>query len=190
MEINTFENEWQKLEASLKGCTQCGLARSRTNVVSGRGSITAPVLFVGEGPGEQEDLQGLPFVGPAGKLLNLVLDALMFREGDFYIANIVKCRPPGNREPSDEETAACMPFLRTQFKLLNPKILVCLGATAAKNIIDKGIKITSARGRWIERKDLWIMPTFHPAALLRDEGKKIQFYMDLKEVRRKMLEPA
>jgi len=190
MEIDAVEIEWQKLDADLKGCSLCCLAQNRTHVVPGRGCRTAPVLFAGEGPGEQEDLQGLPFVGPAGKLLDLALDALGFGDGDYYIANIVKCRPPGNREPSDEEAAACMPFLRAQFKLINPKILVCLGATAAKNIIGKDIRITAARGKWIERKGLWIMPTFHPAALLRDDAKKIPFYMDLKEVRNKMLELA
>jgi uracil-DNA glycosylase family 4 len=188
MESDVLENEWHKLETALNDCTRCGLSQSRTNVVLGRGNRTARVMFVGEGPGEQEDLQGSPFVGPAGKLLDLALDALQYEEDDYYIANIVKCRPPGNREPSEEEAAQCMPFLRQQFKLAGPKILVCLGATAAKNIIDKDIRITSARGRWVERKGLWIMPTFHPAALLRDEGKKMQFYIDLKEVRRKMLE--
>src|SRR5512137_267272 len=156
MENNGLESEWQKLETNLNACTQCGLSKTRTNVVIGRGSRTAPVMFVGEGPGEQEDLQGSPFVGAAGKLLDLALDALTFREGEYYIANIVKCRPPGNREPAEDEAAACIPFLRQQFKLLNPKILVCLGATAAKNIIGKEIRITAARGRWVERKGLFI----------------------------------
>ena len=186
MEISDRESEWTRLETAMRACTACDLAQGRTNVVPGRGSRTARILFVGEGPGEQEDRQGLPFVGAAGKLLDLALEALMYHPDDYYIANIVKCHPPGNREPTDEEAATCMPYLRAQFKLLDPKIMVCLGATAAKNIIGKDVKITSARGRWVERKGLLIMPTFHPAALLRDEGKKMQFYLDLKEVKNKL----
>lgn len=186
MEKPNPEINWSNLESAMQSCNACVLARGRKNVVPGRGSLKARVLFVGEGPGEQEDLQGIPFVGAAGKLLDLALEALLFNPDDYYIANIVKCRPPANREPTDEEATACMPFLRAQFKLIDPKIMVCLGATAAKNIISKDIKITAARGRWVERKGLLIMPTFHPAALLRDDGKKMQFYLDLKEVKNKL----
>jgi len=154
--------------------------------VVGRGNIHAPVLLVGEGPGRQEDLEGLPFVGAAGKLLDLLLESLMFREEDYYIANIVKCRPPGNRAPFDEEAQKCLKFLRDQFRLIEPKIIVCLGATAAKYIVDKDIKISEARGQWVEKKGYWIMPTFHPAALLRDPSKKGPMFMDFKKVKQKL----
>lgn len=177
--------DWEQLKTACSSCFACELSRTRTNIVIGRGNINAPILFVGEGPGEQEDLQGLPFVGPAGQLLDLLLEALMFKQEDYYIANVVKCRPPNNRVPNDEETEKCLPFLRNQFSLIRPKIIVCLGSTAAKNIISKDIKITQIRGQWIERKGLLIMPTFHPAALLRDQSKKVILFRDIKEVREK-----
>jgi DNA polymerase len=145
-------------------------------------------MLIGEGPGEQEDLQGLPFVGSAGKLLDLLLDALPIRKGDYYIANIVKCRPPGNRVPLEEEAEKCLPFLRNQVSLIRPKIIVCLGATAMKYIIDRNAKITQIRGQWVERKGFWIMPTFHPAALLRDESKKVLMWEDFKKVKQKLEE--
>jgi len=142
--------------------------------------------MIGEGPGEQEDLQGLPFVGPAGKLLDLLLKAQMIKEDQYYIANIVKCRPPGNRVPTDEEAEKCLPFLRNQVYLVKPKIIVCLGATAMKYVVDKNARITQIRGQWIERKGYWIMPTFHPAALLRDESKKVLMWEDIKKVKQRM----
>lgn len=177
---------WEELLKECKKCTRCALGGSRTNVVIGRGNEQAPVMFVGEGPGEQEDLQGYPFVGPAGKLLDLLLEALMFDKDDYYIANIVKCRPPGNRVPLDEEADKCLPFLRNQVYLIRPKIIVCLGATAMKYIVDKNSKITQIRGQWIERKGYWIMPTFHPAALLRDESKKVLMWEDIKKVKQRL----
>jgi len=121
-------------------------------------------------------------------LLDILLDALMIKKEDYYIGNIVKCRPPGNRVPFDEEAEKCLPFLRNQVALIRPKIIVCLGSTAMKYIIDKNAKITQIRGNWIERKGYWIMPTFHPAALLRDESKKILMWEDFKKVKQKMEE--
>ncbi len=177
---------WDELIKECLNCKRCGLSSSRTNVVVGRGSVNAPLMLVGEGPGEQEELQGLPFVGAAGRLLDLLLKALMFEEGDYYIANIVKCRPPGNRVPLDEEAEACLPFLRNQVYLIRPKIIVCLGATAMKYIIDRRAKITRIRGQWIERKGYWMMPTFHPAALLRDPSKKVLMFEDFKKVKEKL----
>jgi len=165
---------------------RCGLGKTRTNIVIGRGSKTAPVMLIGEGPGEQEDLQGKPFVGAAGQLLDLLLTALMFREDEYYICNIVKCRPPGNRAPTDDEAESCLPWLRNQTALIRPKIMVCMGATAMKYVIDRNAKITQIRGRWIERKGFWIMPTFHPAALLRDTSKKALMFDDMKQVRLKL----
>lgn len=180
--------DWDKLESECKACNRCGLGKNRTNVVIGRGNRNAPVMLVGEGPGKQEDLQGLPFVGQAGKLLDLLLSALMFDDSDYYIANIVKCRPPGNRAPNDEEAYACLPFLRNQVKLVRPKIIVCMGAIASKYIIDRNIKLTAERGIWRQVKGYWLMPTFHPAALLRDPSKKVLMFEDFKLVREKMIE--
>lgn len=177
---------WDQLNMVCKGCQSCELGKGRTNIVVGRGNIKAPVMFIGEGPGEQEDLQGQPFVGPAGQLLDVLLDALLFKADDYYIANIVKCRPPNNRVPNDEEAEKCLPYLRNQVALIRPKIIVCLGSTAAKYVISKDIKITRIRGQWIEQKGYLIMPTFHPAALLRDASKKTLLFKDIKEVKIKL----
>lgn len=181
-------DDWDKLCEDIGGCRLCELCDGRTNVVVGRGNRNAPILFIGEGPGESEDLQGLPFVGRAGKLLDYALCGLSFPEDSYYIANIVKCRPPNNRAPQDDEAEKCLPFLRRQTRLINPKILVCLGAIALKHIVGREHKITQVRGKWFERKNLLILPTFHPAALLRDENKKADVWNDLKEVRRKLNE--
>jgi uracil-DNA glycosylase family 4 len=177
---------WDELDRKCRECMQCGLAQTRTNVVIGRGSKTAPVMLIGEGPGEQEDLQGKPFVGAAGQLLDLLLSALIFKEEDYYICNIVKCRPPGNRIPTDDEAESCLPWLRCQTLLIKPRIMVCMGSTATKHIIDRKAKITQIRGQWIERKGYWIMPTFHPAALLRDPSKKALMFEDMKKVKLKL----
>lgn len=167
---------------------QCDLGKTRTNIVIERGSRTAPLMFVGEGPGEQEDRQGKPFVGAAGQLLDLLLSALAFKEDEYYICNIVKCRPPGNRVPTDDEAENCLPWLRNQVTLVKPEIIVCLGSTAMKYIVDKNARITQTRGQWIDRKGFWIMPTFHPAALLRDTTKKALLFEDMKSVRQKLNE--
>lgn len=178
--------DWDGLARECAGCMKCELGRTRTNIVVERGSRSAPVMLVGEGPGEQEDRQGRPFVGPAGQLLDLLLSGLMFDEEDYYICNIVKCRPPNNRTPSDEEAEKCLPFLRNQVALVKPRIIVCLGATALKHIIDRDARITRIRGQWLERKGFWMMPTFHPAALLRDESKKLLMFEDMKNVKLKL----
>lgn len=177
---------WDELIEECSNCRKCNLSKTRTNVVIGRGNINADLMLIGEGPGKQEDIEGLPFVGAAGKLLDLLLDALMITENMYYIANIVKCRPPSNRVPFEEEAQQCLPYLRKQVKLVNPKIIVCLGATAIKYIIDKNAKITQIRGQWVEKQQFWIMPTFHPAALLRDETKKVFMWEDFKKVKQKM----
>ena len=179
---------WEELETKCTNCMKCGLGSTRTNIVIGKGSKNAPVMLIGEGPGEQEDKQGVPFVGPAGKLLDLLLSSLMFREEEFYICNIVKCRPPNNRIPSENETECCLPWLRTQVALIRPRIMVCMGSTAMKYVVDKNAKITQIRGQWINRKGFWIMPTFHPAALLRDSTKKALMFEDVKSVRTKLNE--
>jgi DNA polymerase len=180
--------EWEDLIVRCSQCQDCSLYVERKNVVIGRGNINAPLVFVGEGPGEQEDLLGLPFVGPAGNLLNTLLTALNIKEDMYYITNIVKCRPPKNRVPLEEEAKSCLPFLRNQVKLIKPKILVCLGATALKYIVDENAKITSMRGTWIEKKGYHILPTFHPAALLRDSSKKILMWQDFKKIEKRLQE--
>ncbi len=179
---------WDEIIKECSNCTKCELCKSRKNVVIGRGNIHSKLLLVGEGPGKQEDEQGLPFVGPAGKLLSLLLDALLIKEDMYYITNIVKCRPPLNRVPYEEEANMCMPYLRNQVRLINPKIIVCMGATSIKYLVDKNEKITQIRGQWIKKQQFWMMPTFHPAALLRDETKKECLWEDFKKVKEKLYE--
>ena len=139
-------------------------------------------MFIGEGPGADEDMQGIPFVGKAGKLMNMAFEGLGINRSEVYIANIVKCRPPSNRVPEQDEAMACLNYLRNQVILVKPKIIVLLGSTALKNILGQEHSITASRGKWIEKKGILYMPTWHPAALLRDENKKIEFWKDLKEV--------
>lgn len=176
---------WDEFVRACKNCTGCGLAKNRNNVVIGRGTnLSAKIMLIGEGPGEQEDLTGQAFVGRAGKLLDLLMDALMFDPDDYYICNIVKCRPPGNREPLKEEAMACLPWLRYQVRCIKPEIIVCLGSTALKYIVDENVRITRVRGNWIERPGFFrIMPTYHPSAALRDPNKKEEMYDDMKKVR-------
>lgn len=177
---------WEEFENSCRACRNCILAETRQNIVIERGSRTAPLMFIGEGPGRQEDEQGKPFVGEAGQMLDNLLSALMFKEEDYYVCNIVKCRPPLNRTPTDDEAEACLGWLRNQVVLVRPRIMVCLGATATRHIIDKDSRITKIRGGWIERKGFWMMPTFHPAALLRDPLKKALLFEDMKSVKMKL----
>lgn len=177
---------WEELIKTISTCRKCALADNRTNVVVGRGNVNAPVLFVGEGPGANEDAQGQPFVGQAGRLLDMALESTGFEKEDFYIANVVKCRPPQNRNPMPQECEACLPFLREQFKLIRPKIIVCLGSVASTTMIGKDAKITSVRGTWIERGGVLFTGTYHPAALLRDPSKKIVMWKDLKTIWQKL----
>jgi len=177
----------EELEVICKSCTKCKLKNNRNNVVFGVGNPNADIMFIGEGPGADEDMQGEPFVGKAGQLMNLAFEALGIKREEIYIANIVKCRPPNNRTPELDEVTACLDYLRNQVVIIKPKIVVLLGNTALKAIMGKEYGITSSRGRWIEKKGIYYMPTFHPAALLRDESKKIDFFRDLKEVKNKML---
>lgn len=175
-------NNWEELEESIKGCKKCKLCVNRTNIVFGSGNKNADVMLIGEGPGADEDKQGLPFVGKAGQLMNKAFEGLNIDREKVYIANIVKCRPPSNRVPTDDEAEACLDYLRNQVILINPKIIVLMGSTALKYILGKEYGITSARGKWVEKKGILYMPTWHPAALLRDENKKIDFWRDLQEV--------
>ena len=178
-------DNWEQLEETAKECKKCKLCQNRNNVVFGTGNRQASLMFIGEGPGADEDLQGTPFVGKAGKLMNMAFEAIGLKRAEVYIANIVKCRPPGNRNPQDDEANACLDYLRNQVILVKPKIIVLLGSVALKNILGKEYGITASRGKWIERKGILYMPTWHPAALLRDESKKIDFIRDLQEVMRR-----
>ena len=175
-------DNWEQLEADANQCRKCKLCQNRTNVVFGTGNKQADLMFIGEGPGADEDKQGIPFVGRAGKLMNMAFEAIGLKREEVYIANIVKCRPPGNRNPEDDEATVCLNYLRNQVILVKPKIVVLLGSVALKNILGKDYGITASRGKWVEKRGIWYMPTWHPAALLRDENKKIDFIMDLKEV--------
>lgn len=177
--------DWKELYDSMDGCTKCRLCEQRNSIVIGEGDPSADIMFVGEGPGRDEDLSGRPFVGPAGKLLDKMIGAINLKREEVYIANIVKCRPPNNRAPELSEAEACLPYLRAQFALIRPKIIVCLGSTAAKYIYDENVKITRDRGIWKEHKGIWILPTYHPAALLRDESKKRESWEDMKKLRQK-----
>jgi len=179
------EKSWDQLESWCMDCSRCQLFSTRTNVVIGRGCPTADIMLIGEGPGEQEDLQGKPFVGPAGQLLDKMVEATGLSTDDIYIANVVKCRPPHNRDPKDEEQTACINFLRYQVALVKPRIIVCLGRIAAQAIIDKNYKITKQHGQWIEKKGILITATYHPSALLRDETKKRPAWEDFKSIRDK-----
>ena len=176
-----FDN-WEDLEKSIKNCNKCKLCSNRTNIVFGTGNKNADILFIGEGPGADEDKQGEPFVGRAGKLMDMGFTALGIKREEVYIANIVKCRPPSNRNPEDDEAMACLNYLRNQVLLIKPKIIVLLGSVALKNILGKEYGITASRGKWVQKRDIWYMPTWHPAALLRDETKKIDFIKDLQLV--------
>ena len=177
------EKSWEILEGACHSCKKCRLWEMRTNVVIGKGSRNADILFIGEGPGQQEDLQGVPFVGPAGQLLDKMLASVGLSLEDAYIANVVKCRPPGNRDPHDDEKEACLNYLRYQLMLIQPKIIVCLGRIAATTIIDPEFRITRQRGQWFERKGYHIIATYHPSALLRDATKKRPAWEDMQAIR-------
>lgn len=173
---------WEELEKSIINCNKCKLCSNRQNIVFGTGNRDAKIMFIGEGPGADEDRIGEPFVGRAGQLMDMAFQAVGIKREDVYIANIVKCRPPANRNPEDDEAIACLNYLRNQVILVKPEVIVLLGSVALKNILGKEYGITSARGNWIEKKGIKYLPTWHPAALLRDETKKIDFINDLKLV--------
>ena len=182
-------NDWESLKATCADCVKCGLCETRHHVVFGVGNETADVMFVGEGPGEQEDLQGIPFVGPAGKLLDDMLSIIdLDRRTNIYIANIVKCRPPRNRDPLETEQEACIGYLRNQVALVKPKIIVCLGRIAAKRLIDEDYRITRQHGQWVQKGNVWMTAIYHPSALLRDVSKRPETFDDLLSIRAKIKE--
>ncbi len=177
-------DNWDDFKKSIAECKKCRLCTNRTNIVLGEGNINAKIMFIGEGPGADEDKQGVPFVGKAGQLMNKAFQALGINREEIYIANIVKCRPPSNRVPEEDEAQACLNYLRNQVVLIKPEIIVLLGSTALKTILGKEYGITAVRGKWMEKNGIKYMPTWHPAALLRDENKKIEFWQDLKELKK------
>lgn len=177
---------WEELEKTCKCCTACELCQTRHNVVFGVGPQDADVMFIGEGPGEQEDLRGEPFVGAAGKLLDDMLSIIDLGRYNCYIANIVKCRPPNNRDPREEEQERCIGYLRNQVALIQPKIIICLGRIAAKRIIDPDFRITREHGTWYQKNGVWMSAIYHPSALLRDLSKRPETFEDLLEIRDKI----
>ena len=178
--------EMNSIREACAGCKLCGLADGRTNLVFGDGNDKAEVMLIGEGPGEQEDLQGLPFVGPAGKLLDTMLELIDLDRSKVYIANMVKCRPPHNRDPKDEEIASCRPWLEHQIKAVSPKIIVCLGRISACSLIDRDFRITREHGQWFEKDGIEYTALYHPSALLRDPGKRPETFEDLRGIRQKI----
>lgn len=184
-----MHNTWEELKSACENCHRCELCETRTNVVVGVGNENAEVMFIGEGPGENEDLQGEPFVGRAGKLLDKMLAAVdLDRNKNIYIANMVKCRPPKNRDPKPEEQEMCIEWLRTQVRMIKPKIIVCLGRIAAARLIKSDIKITKEHGQWIEKNGVLMMAMLHPAAILRDPRRKPDAFDDFLKLRDKINE--
>lgn len=181
-----MEVSWPTLLAEIESCQKCRLHEGRKHVVPGEGDPRADLMLIGEGPGREEDLLGRPFVGAAGRLLESILASVGLSRNTLFICNVVKCRPPSNRAPEADEAAACLPYLRAQVALVGPRVIVLMGASALRAVLGDHMRITRDRGQWIERKGVWIMPTFHPAALLRDETKKRPTYEDFKAVRHKL----
>ena len=178
---------WEALEQACKHCQKCALADTRHNVVFGVGPRDAEVMLIGEGPGENEDLQGEPFVGRGGKLLDDMLELIdLSRETNVYIGNIVKCRPPQNRDPLNTEQDACIGYLRNQVALIRPKIIVCLGRIAAMRLIKPDYKITREHGQWVQKSGVWMTALYHPAAILRDPSKRPDTFVDLKGLEKKI----
>ena len=183
-----MKTSWPTLTQEVYACEKCRLCQTRKNVVLGEGDLHAPLMFIGEGPGQVEDEEGLAFVGPAGQLLTKMLAAISLPRDRVYICNIVKCRPPNNRVPEEAEANACKLHLRNQVALIRPKVIVLLGSTAAKNTIGPEVRITRDRGRWFNQKGTWMLPTYHPSALLRDPSKKREAWEDMQTLRDKLIE--
>ena len=184
---STSTRTLDEITAKIMRCTRCGLARTRNNVVPGTGCLNPEVLVIGEGPGYDEDMQGLPFVGKAGKLLDKMLAAIQLdRNTNCYIANIVKCRPPENRNPFPDEQSACFSFLEAQIHILKPKMILCMGKIAIEKLTNQSVSITQSHGQLFDYNGIPVMPTYHPSALLRDEALKRPAWEDLKKFRVKL----
>lgn len=183
-----MEVSWPSLLKAVETCRLCRLAAGRTHAVPGEGNPRARLMLIGEGPGREEDRLGRPFVGAAGLMLEKMLASIGLSRNEVYICNVVKCRPPENRAPEADEAAACLPYLRAQVALIRPQIILLMGATALRAVLGDDLRITRDRGQWVNRKGTLFLPTFHPAALLRDESKKRPVWEDLKKVRDKLTE--
>ena len=186
--LDKKEEQWQELLKDCLSCDKCALRKTRNKVVFGKGSHDAKIMFIGEAPGESEDKEGLPFVGRAGKLLDKYMTVFDLNLDNVYIANILKCRPPNNRDPDESEQDSCIDYLRTQTKLIDPKIIVCLGRIAAMRIIKPEFKITAEHGAWFKKGSIYMTAIYHPSALLRDPIKKADAMLDFKSVRDKAAE--
>ncbi|HOD93860.1 MAG TPA: uracil-DNA glycosylase [Clostridia bacterium] len=179
-------NDWLELEKECAECKRCTLWENRKNIVIGRGNKSADFMLIGEAPGEEEDRQGRAFVGKAGQLLSMALSAMGIEDDKYYICNVIKCRPQNNRTPYEEEIESCIQYLDRQIDMVKPKVIVLLGNIAAVSLIKKNIRITQQRGTWDVYKGIPVMMTYHPAALLRDESKKIDMWRDLKNAWKKL----
>jgi uracil-DNA glycosylase len=175
-------SDWDALRAATHDCSKCRLSGSRTNVVFGVGSPNADLMFIGEAPGRDEDLKGEPFVGRAGQLLTDIIKAMKLTRDQVYIANVIKCRPPENRNPEADELDACRPFIRRQIELIQPKVIVTLGRFALQSLTEKGYSISAVRGQWLDYEGIKVMPTYHPAYLLRTPAAKKDVWADMKKV--------
>lgn len=183
-----MRTSWPQLTQEIFDCTRCRLCEARNNVVPGEGNSDATLMFIGEGPGRDEDLQGRPFVGRSGELLTRMIRAIGLEREEVYICNVVKCRPPQNRTPEPDEAQACLNYLRAQVALVRPKVIVLLGKTACRYTLQQEVSVMRAHGQWFERKGVWFMPTYHPSALLRDPSKKRDAWEDFQKVRDKLSE--
>jgi uracil-DNA glycosylase len=179
-----------ELRGFIGDCTRCGLHRGRTNLFFGVGSESADLMFVGEAPGRDEDEQGEPFVGRAGQLLTDIIKAMKLTREEVYIANVIKCRPPENRNPEPDELESCRPFIRRQVELINPKVIVTLGRFALQSLTEKSYAISAVRGQWLEYNGIRVMPTYHPAYLLRNPSAKREVWSDMKKVMTELGIPA
>lgn len=177
-------DDYQKLKEEALKCHRCQLREGANGVVMGEGNIDNKIMLIGEGPGANEDRLGRPFVGRAGKLMDKILDAVNLKREDLYITNVIKCRPPGNRVPNQNEFEACVSILRAEIELIEPKVIVTLGSTATKYLIDPEESITNVRGKWFKRGDIFFLPTFHPAYLLRNENMKKYSWHDFKLIKK------
>lgn len=187
LDVRTPQTSDQKellaeLEGIVSACTKCRLSKTRTQVVYGAGNPNADLMFIGEAPGRDEDLQGKPFVGRAGQLLTDIIKAMHLTRDDVYIANVIKCRPPENRNPEPDELEQCRPHIRRQVEIIHPKVIVTLGRFALQSLTEKAFSVSAARGQWLEWNGIKVMPTYHPAYLLRNPAAKKDVWADMKQV--------
>ena len=179
---------WEEIETMINRCHRCSLGDTRNKPVMGRGDRNAKIMFVAEAPGAQEDLKGIPFVGPAGKVLDVLLTSVSLKRDDVYITNIIKCHPPQNRDPKPIEQETCLPFLKCETLLLHPPIIVCLGRIAAQRIISPQFKISKEHGTWVHRKGYWMTAIYHPSAILRDPRRMEETKADMQTIIKKVQE--